>query len=71
MRIFDVSVDPRVYAKAHIPGAFNLDWHVDLIDTVNRDIDPRERLQGTLRKAGLEPDTTIIIYGGNNNWLAA
>ncbi|HVJ76244.1 MAG TPA: rhodanese-like domain-containing protein, partial [Hyphomicrobium sp.] len=28
VRIFEVSVDPGVYAKAHIPGAFNLDWHV-------------------------------------------
>jgi thiosulfate/3-mercaptopyruvate sulfurtransferase len=23
--IFEVGVDPSVYAKAHIPGAFNLD----------------------------------------------
>jgi thiosulfate/3-mercaptopyruvate sulfurtransferase len=71
VRIFEVSVDPDVYAKAHIPGAFNLDWHVDLVDTVNRDIASREKLQGTLRKAGVEPDTTIIIYGDNNNWFAA
>lgn len=71
VRIFEVSVDPSVYATAHIPGAFNLDWHVDLVDTVNRDIAPREKLQGTLRKAGVEPDTTIVIYGDNNNWFAA
>lgn len=71
LRIFEVSVDPSVYAKSHILGAFNLDWHVDLVDTVNRDIAPREKLQGTLRKAGVEPDTTIIIYGDNNNWFAA
>ena len=71
VRIFEVSVDPDVYAKAHIPGAFNLDWHVDLVDTVNRDIASREKLQDTLRKAGVEPDTTIIIYGDNNNWFAA
>jgi thiosulfate/3-mercaptopyruvate sulfurtransferase len=71
VRIFEVSVDPGVYAAAHIPGAFNLDWHVDLVDTVNRDIASREKLQGTLRKAGVEPDTTIIIYGDHNNWFAA
>lgn len=71
VRIFEVSVDPGVYAKAHIPGAFNLDWHVDLVDTVNRDIASRDKLQGTLRKAGVEPDTTIVIYGDNNNWFAA
>jgi thiosulfate/3-mercaptopyruvate sulfurtransferase len=71
VRIFEVSVDPGVYAKAHIPGAFNLDWHVDLVDTVNRDIASREKLQDTLRKAGVEPDTTIVIYGDHNNWFAA
>src|SRR5690606_12247011 len=35
VRIFEVSVDPQVYAAAHIPGAVNLDWHGDLVDTVN------------------------------------
>ena len=71
IRIFEVSDDPGVYEKAHIPGAFNLDWHVDLVDTVNRDIASREKLQATLRKAGVEKDTTIVIYGDHNNWFAA
>jgi thiosulfate/3-mercaptopyruvate sulfurtransferase len=71
VRIFEVSVDPDVYAAAHIPGAVNLNWHVDLVDTVNRDIAPREKLQETLRKAGIEPDTTLVIYGDHNNWFAA
>jgi thiosulfate/3-mercaptopyruvate sulfurtransferase len=71
VRVFEVSVDPDVYAAAHIPGAFNLDWHVDLVDTVNRDIASRDKLQGTLRKAGVEPDATIVIYGDHNNWFAA
>jgi thiosulfate/3-mercaptopyruvate sulfurtransferase len=71
VRIFEVSVDPEVYAHDHIPGAVNLNWHVDLVDTINRDIAPREKLQATLRKAGVQPDTTIIIYGDHNNWFAA
>jgi thiosulfate/3-mercaptopyruvate sulfurtransferase len=71
IRIFEVSVDPGVYARAHIPGAVNLDWHVDLVDTVNRDIASREKLEATLRKAGVEPGATIVIYGDNNNWFAA
>jgi thiosulfate/3-mercaptopyruvate sulfurtransferase len=71
VRIFEVSVDPGVYAKSHIPGAVNLDWHVDLVDTINRDIASREKLQATLRKAGVSPDTNIIIYGDHNNWFAA
>jgi thiosulfate/3-mercaptopyruvate sulfurtransferase len=71
VRIFEVSVDPGVYAAAHIPGAVNLDWHVDLVDTINRDIAPREKLEAKLREAGVEADTTIVIYGDHNNWFAA
>jgi thiosulfate/3-mercaptopyruvate sulfurtransferase len=71
VRIFEVSVDPGVYEKGHIPGAINLDWHTDLVDTVNRDIASREKLQEQLRRAGVENDTTIVIYGDNNNWFAA
>ena len=71
VRIFEVSVDPGVYAAAHLPGAVNLDWHVDLVDTINRDIAPREKLEAKLREAGVEADTTIVIYGDHNNWFAA
>src|SRR5690606_29482252 len=71
VRIFEVSVDPGVYEKGHIRGATNLNWHTDLVDTVHRDIASREKLQAQLRKAGVDNDTTIIIYGDNNNWFAA
>src|SRR5690606_18372637 len=68
---FEVSVDPDVYARGHIPGAINLNWHTDLVDTVNRDIASREKLQETLRAAGIGEDTTLVIHGDNNNWFAA
>lgn len=71
VRIFEVSVDPEVYATGHIPGAVNLNWHTDLVDTVNRDLAPREKLQEKLQEAGVGDDTTLVIYGDNNNWFAA
>jgi thiosulfate/3-mercaptopyruvate sulfurtransferase len=71
VRVFEVSVDPGVYENAHIPGATNLNWHTDLVDTINRDIASREKLEAQLRKAGVENDTTVIIYGDHNNWFAA
>src|SRR5690606_32963500 len=71
VRIFEVSVDPGVYEIGHIRGATNLNWHTDLVDTVNRDIASREKLQAQLRQAGVAQDTTVIIYGDNNNWFAA
>ena len=57
VRVFEVSVDPGVYERGHIAGAVNLDWHVDLVDTVNRDIASREKLETTLRKSGVAADT--------------
>lgn len=71
VRLFEVSVDPDVYAGGHIPGATNLNWHTDLVDTVNRDIASREKLQEKLRTAGAEDETILVIYGDNNNWFAA
>jgi Rhodanese-related sulfurtransferase len=71
LRILEVSVDPGQFERGHIPGAFNLSWHTDLVDPVKRDITSRENLQALLRKAGVNSDSTIVIYGDNNNWFAA
>ena len=71
VRVFEVSVDPGVYEGGHIPGAINLNWHTDLVDTINRDIAPREKFEAQLRSAGVTDDTTVIVYGDNNNWFAA
>lgn len=71
VRVFEVSVDPDVYAGGHIPGAVNLNWHTDLVDTVNRDIASREKLQDKLQAAGVGDETVLAIYGDHNNWFAA
>jgi thiosulfate/3-mercaptopyruvate sulfurtransferase len=71
VRIFEVSVDTGVYERGHIPGAVHLDWHTELVDPVSRDIATREAFQDTLRAAGVTDDTTIVLYGDNNNWFAA
>jgi thiosulfate/3-mercaptopyruvate sulfurtransferase len=71
VRIFEVSVDTGVYERGHIPGAVHLDWHTDLVDPVKRDIAAREAFQAKLRDAGVDKDTTIVLYGDNNNWFAA
>ncbi len=71
VRVFEVSVDTGVYERGHIPGAVHLDWHTDLVDPVRRDIAEREAFQAKLRDAGVTEDTTVILYGDNNNWFAA
>lgn len=71
VRVFEVSVDTGVYERGHIPGAVHLNWHTDLVDPVKRDIAQREAFEAKLRDAGVTEDTTIVLYGDNNNWFAA
>jgi thiosulfate/3-mercaptopyruvate sulfurtransferase len=71
VRFVEVSVDTGVYQRGHIPGAVDLNWHTDLVDPVKRDIASRDALQAKLRDAGIDKDTTIVLYGDNNNWFAA
>jgi len=71
VRVFEVSVDPGVYERGHIPGAVNIRWHTDLVDPVRRDIASEENFEKLLGAAGVDKDTTIVLYGDNNNWFAA
>jgi thiosulfate/3-mercaptopyruvate sulfurtransferase len=71
IRIVEVSTDTGVYERGHIQGAVNIKWHTDLVDPVKRDIASKENLQKTLQALGINNDSTIVIYGDNNNWFAA
>jgi thiosulfate/3-mercaptopyruvate sulfurtransferase len=71
VRIVEVSVDPGVYERGHVPGAVNFRWHTDLVDKVSRDIASRENFETLIQSAGIDKDTTVVLYGDNNNWFAA
>lgn len=71
VRIIEVSVVPGLYERGHIPGAFNISWHSDLVDTVRRDIVQPAQFEELARAAGINQDTTLVLYGDNNNWFAA
>lgn len=71
VRVFEVSVDTGVYERGHIPGALNINWHTDLVDKERRDIAKKEDFEKLLQASGVDKDTTIILYGDNNNWFAA
>lgn len=71
VRIIEVSVEPGLFERGHIPGAVNFVWHTDLVNTVVRDIVPQEKFQELARAAGINDDSTIVIYGDRNNWFAA
>jgi thiosulfate/3-mercaptopyruvate sulfurtransferase len=71
VRLIEVSVKPGVFERGHIPGAVNFVWHTDFVDTVRRDIVSAERFQELAQAAGINSDTTVVLYGDNNNWFAA
>jgi thiosulfate/3-mercaptopyruvate sulfurtransferase len=71
VRIIEVSVNPGLYERSHIPGAVNFSWHADLNDTVKRDIINRAEFEALLSKVGVTKDSTVVLYGDNNNWFSA
>ncbi len=71
VRIIEVSIDPGLFDKGHIPGAQNVSWHSDLVDRVRRDIISREQFEALASRLAITPETTVILYGDNNNWFAA
>lgn len=71
IRIIEVSVDPGVYEQGHVSGAANVSWHTDLVDNLRRDIISKDQFEALASRLGITPETTVVIYGDNNNWFAA
>src|SRR5712691_7227923 len=71
VRVVEVDVDTKAYDEGHVPGAIAWAWNTQLYDTVRRDILSRQQLEELMEASGVTPDTTLIIYGDNNNWFAA
>jgi len=71
VRVVEVDVDTHAYAEGHIEGAIGWDWSRQLCDTVHRDIIPRDAFERLMRESGISNDTTVVLYGDNNNWFAA
>ena len=46
-------------------------WTTDLHSDVGRDYRDQAGFSELLSSAGVGPDTTVVLYGGNNNWFAA
>jgi thiosulfate/3-mercaptopyruvate sulfurtransferase len=71
VRVVEVDVDTAAYDQGHVPGALGWNWTTELCDTLIRDIVPKPKLEKLLGASGITPDTTIVLYGDNNNWFAA
>jgi len=56
---------------SHIPGSVLFDWRKDINDPVARDILSGDALTALFARAGVDDDTTLVLYGDFNNWFAA
>ena len=66
----EVDEDTTLYEKGHIQSAITLHWRDDLQDGLIRDLISKEKFEALLSKSGIANDSTVVLYGGNNNWFA-
>ena len=71
VRLVEVDVDTSAYDQGHIAGSVGWNWQTQLQDGVRRDLIDRAALEKLLSESGISKNTTIVLYGDNNNWFAA
>lgn len=71
VRIVEVDVDTAAYDEGHVPGAIAWAWNTQLCDTVQRDILSQDAFEALMAESGIGNNTTVVLYGDNNNWFAA
>ena len=71
VRLIEVDVDTAAYEQGHIAGAVGWNWQSQLQQSLRRDLLSKGEMEQLLGSAGVGADTTIVVYGDNNNWFAA
>ncbi|HZV59704.1 MAG TPA: sulfurtransferase [Candidatus Eremiobacteraceae bacterium] len=71
VRLVEVDVDTTAFDQGHIEGAISWNWQTELQDALRRDLAEPKAFEELLGKAGISPQSTIVLYGDNNNWFAA
>jgi len=67
----EVDEDVSAYDGGHIKGAVRLDWTTELQQPEARDVIDAADFGTLLSAKGIGNDSTVVLYGGNNNWFAA
>ncbi|HMM48851.1 MAG TPA: sulfurtransferase [Miltoncostaeaceae bacterium] len=70
-RFVEVDEDTEAYSHNHLRGAIGWHWRDDLHAAPRREFIDQDGVRALLGRAGVGPDTTVVLYGGNNNWFAA
>ena len=71
VRLVEVDVDTAAYEQGHIAGAVGWNWQSQLQQPLQRDVISQQGVEELLGGAGISNDSTVILYGDNNNWFAA
>ncbi len=71
VRVVEIDVDTKSYDEGHVPCAIAWAWNTQLCDTVVRDILSISQFENLMTQSGVGNDTTLVLYGDNNNWFAA
>ena len=69
-RLVEVDEDTTAYEGGHIRNAVAWHWKEDLHAHPRREFLDEEGFRALLGRSGVGPDTTVLLYGGNNNWFA-
>jgi thiosulfate/3-mercaptopyruvate sulfurtransferase len=71
VKLVEVDVDTKSYDEGHVPNAIAWAWNTQLSDPIRRDILSKEQFEALMSSSGISRDTTVVIYGDNNNWFSA
>jgi thiosulfate/3-mercaptopyruvate sulfurtransferase len=70
VRLIESNEDSLLYPSGHISGAVEVDWVKDLNDPLRRDYLDKAGFEKLMRRIGMKPGTTAVLYGDKNNWWA-
>ena len=59
------------YSEAHIPQAQYVEWSEEFTQPNTREFISEEEFTELAQSLGINEDSTIVLYGDNNNWFAA
>ncbi len=70
-RFIEVDVDTTQFETGHLAGVVAFNWQSQLQDPIARDIISKEGFEKLASAAGITAQTTVVLFGDNNNWFAA
>lgn len=71
LRLVEVDVDTAAYDQGHVEGAVGWNWQTQLQDQVRRTLATKAQFEALCSESGITPETTVVLYGDNNNWFSA